>query len=50
MRDVQGDGRYSVRLEWCGHPSRRWVARFCGEWIGCAESRADAVKMSQAFR
>jgi hypothetical protein len=42
------DGRYSVTLEFCGQPRKRWVVRFCGEWIGTAKNRVDAEKIRQA--
>lgn len=40
--DGTTDKRYSVEREFCGHPEPRWVARFCGEWIGQSISRASA--------
>lgn len=28
------DSRYAVAKEYCGYVTARWVARFCGEWLG----------------
>jgi hypothetical protein len=28
------DKRYNIAREYCGHDTPRWVARFCGEWVG----------------
>lgn len=36
------DGRYTIALEWCGQARRRWVTRFCGEWVGQRGSRPAA--------
>lgn len=37
--DGSRDGRYSVTLEYVGHPAPKYVARFCGDFIlACAES------------
>ena len=40
--DGQRDRRFSVRPEYCGYRARRYVARFCGEWIGEARTRSEA--------
>ena len=37
------DRRYSVALEWCGQSTPRYVARFCGEWIGQSAFKASAM-------
>lgn len=50
MRVPTLDRRYSVSLEWCGYERRRYVARFCGEWIGQAERRADADMLAIGHR
>ena len=50
MRVPTLDRRYSVALEWCGHPTRRYVARFCGDFLGQAERRADADALAMAHR
>lgn len=36
------DKRYAVALEFCGYPEPRWVARFCGEFIGQSRFQASA--------
>lgn len=43
------DDRYSVTLEWCGLRKPRWVARFCGEWIGQGMTREEAHKLALAY-
>jgi hypothetical protein len=45
---IKGDSRYRVAREWCGYSKPRWVARFCGEWLGQSEHRADALMMCLA--
>lgn len=43
------DRRYTIRREWCGQPDKRWVARFCGEWIGQAGSRDVAIELAAEY-
>ena len=40
----------TARKEFCGYPGARWVVRFCGEWVGQAETRhhAGLIAMSHA--
>ena len=33
MRPLSNDDRYTINLEWCGHPGQRYVLRYCGDWI-----------------
>ena len=40
--DGSRDNRYSIQQEFCGYPQAMWVARFCGEWIGCDVERIGA--------
>lgn len=42
------DRRYTVRLEYCGYVQPRHVARFCGEWIGCGKTKAEAKALVEA--
>jgi hypothetical protein len=42
------DRRYAVAREYCGHRTPQWVARFCGDWIGCAQHRPAAVSKALA--
>jgi hypothetical protein len=28
------DKRYTIRPEFCGYPTARYVVRFCGTWVG----------------
>lgn len=39
--------RYRIALEHCGYAKRRWVVRFCGEWIGTGKNWADADKIAR---
>jgi hypothetical protein len=41
------DPRYTVALEFCGYRKQRWVARFCGEWLGSSTTRAFAVAICE---
>ena len=47
---VLNDGRYTCRLEWCGYPERRFVIRFCGQWIAQAIKLGDAIAAAQAHK
>lgn len=42
------DGRYAVQLEFCGHADPRPVARFCGEWVGSADTHLRAALLCVA--
>ena len=42
------DARYQVAKEFCGYPRKKWVARFCGEWIGKGDNKSDAVMICLA--
>ncbi len=48
------DSRYTVAAEFTGNPRRHGqpchVARFCGEWIGRADTRGEAVTMARRER
>ncbi|MEU0952781.1 hypothetical protein ABZ353_10625 [Streptomyces niveus] len=48
--DGTADKRYTVRLEWCGHETQLYVARFCGHWISCAETQEGAWKDCTDYR
>lgn len=39
---IKSDRRFTVRPEYCGQRAKRFVARFCGEWIGQAKTRREA--------
>jgi hypothetical protein len=34
MTDNIPDNRYSIRREYCGHDTPRWVVRFRDDWAG----------------
>lgn len=36
------DARYTVTREGTGHLDRQQVARFCGDWVGCAATEDQA--------
>jgi hypothetical protein len=40
------DSRYTITHEYCGKPSKRYVARFLGEWLGQSYNRIDAELMA----
>ncbi|MNC70437.1 hypothetical protein D3C81_2180130 [compost metagenome] len=40
------DARYSVTREFIGYPHPTYVARFCGEWIGTAETADEATALT----
>ena len=48
IRQPRRDRRYTINLEYCGHARRRHVARFCGDWLGQAESRTAALAIATA--
>lgn len=37
------DKRHSIALEYCGHRVPMWVHRFCGEWVACHGTKAEAM-------
>ena len=41
------DARYAVAKEFCGHVTARWVARFCGEWLG--EFKSEKAALSECY-
>ncbi|TAJ74133.1 MAG: hypothetical protein EPO45_17175 [Sphingobium sp.] len=43
-----GDRRYTVAPEYCGSAEQRFVARFCGVWLGRSATRAGAVAIIRA--
>jgi len=50
---VPGDTRYEIELEWCGHPVRHHVLRWCGDFINsspCYAPMVDAAHEHAAAR
>lgn len=47
---ISSDQRYTVTREFCGHKEARFVARFCGEWIGQSISYPTAVLLATGHR
>jgi hypothetical protein len=45
---IKGDSRYAIAREFCGYSKPRYVARFCGDWIGQGETRVDAIMLCLA--
>lgn len=43
------DKRYTVSLEYCGYAKPRYVARFCGDWLGQRETKTDAWELCQQY-
>jgi hypothetical protein len=48
--DDRLDRRFSVRPEYCGYRARRYVARFCGEWVGEPRARSEARALARGWR
>jgi hypothetical protein len=44
--DGKADTRYEIEREFCGHLEKRFVARFCGEWIGQSKFYSAAVMLA----
>ena len=40
------DSRYTITYEYCGKPSKRYVARYLGEWLGQSYNKIDAELMA----
>lgn len=47
---ISSDARYTVAKEFCGQSEARFVARFCGEWIGQSLSYPHAVMLATSHR
>lgn len=47
-RHINGrkDRRYTITREFCGYSKPQWVVRFCGDWIGRAAQRTDALSIA----
>ncbi len=37
------DRRWQIALEYCGYAKPRYVARFCGDWLGQSVTRQGAL-------
>lgn len=46
-RRLLRDGRYTIAPEYSGAPAPRFVARFCGDWLGSAVSRTGALAIAE---
>lgn len=44
------DARYTARLEFCGDAEPAFVVRFCGEWVGRADSPAECESVAAKHR
>jgi hypothetical protein len=44
------DSRYTIQKEFCGHKEAKHIVRFCGDWVGKADSRVEAIKIASAHR
>ncbi len=42
---IKSDPRYTITREFCGYTRKRYVARFCGDWIGQSKLRAGAMML-----
>lgn len=43
------DARYTVAKEFCGYVNWMYVARFCGEWIGAYNTKAEAEQACKDY-
>ncbi|NBU79676.1 MAG: hypothetical protein EBS50_11515, partial [Sphingomonadaceae bacterium] len=43
---LPSDKRYTIAQEFCGYPEPRWVARFCGEFIGQSKFKGSAMMLA----
>ena len=43
---VDTDTRYAIAKEFCGQSEPRFVARFCGAWIGQSKFYVSAVMLA----
>lgn len=43
------DRRFTVRREWAGYSHQRYVARFCGDFIGQAKTRREAREIAAVW-
>ncbi|MBS3648813.1 hypothetical protein KEU06_09365 [Pseudaminobacter sp. 19-2017] len=48
--DGSADKRYSIAKEFCGHADRRWVLRFCGEFVKSSISFASVAIRAAGHR
>lgn len=48
--DGKIDRRYAIAREYCGYKAPQWVARFCGDWLGCAPNRPAAIAAARAHQ
>lgn len=44
------DRRYSIAREYCGYSAAQWVVRFCGDWVGSAPGKPDALAIARAHQ
>ena len=44
--DGSVDRRYTIAKEFCGYAEKRFVARFCGDWIGQSQFYTAAVMLA----
>lgn len=38
IMQIQQDKRYSINKEYCGYKTKRFVLRFCGDFIASSEN------------
>lgn len=47
MKDISKDKRYTQNIECCGQAGAKYIARFCGEWISCHDTKEEALTACQ---
>lgn len=45
IKHFKGDARYTLTREYCGYAEPRYVVRFCDDWVGQGETKADAAML-----
>lgn len=45
--DGTRDKRYTLGMEFTGAPVKQYVARFCGDWIGSANTKPEVVQLAE---
>lgn len=47
---VEQDGRWAFQEEYVGQEEPQWVARWCGDFMGCAPTYDGAVALATAYQ
>lgn len=50
LHPIASDARYTITREFCGHAEKRFVLRWCGEFLGSFASYPAAVLRATGHR